>query len=128
LLKVPLYIKYPESMQPFRQREGQLSLCEIPLVIESALYRTKIELGSKCVVAESFGPPWDVLKYAANEDERELIQSTYRRKLKVYTQSGSFTLDPAAGLIEERQKDVTDKDIATCLQTPFSGYSAHASA
>ncbi|MGD0476654.1 MAG: sulfatase-like hydrolase/transferase [Nitrososphaerales archaeon] len=128
LLKVPFYIKYPEGMLPFRQREGQLSLCEIPVVIESALYRTRIELGSKCVMAESFGPPWDVLKYATNEDERKLLQSTYRRKLKIYTQSGSFILDPVAGLIEDKQKGVTDKDMATCLQVSSSGYSASANA
>jgi hypothetical protein len=127
-LKVPLYIKYPEGMRPFRQREGQLSICEIPLVIESALYGTKIELGSKCVMAESFGPPWDVLKYATNESERKLLRSAFRRKLKIYTQSGSFTLDPRAGLIEDKQMGVTDKDIASCLQVSSSRYSALANA
>lgn len=124
LLKVPLYIKYPEDMRPFRQREGQLSLCEIPLIIESALYGTKVELGSKCVVAESFGPPWDILEYAADESERKILESAYRRRLKIYTDSGSFTLDPGAGLIEDRQKGVTDKDIATCLQASSSAFSA----
>lgn len=128
LLKVPLYIKYPEGMRPFRQREGQLSICEIPLIIESALYGTKIELGSKCVTAESFGPPWEVLKYATNEGERKTLGSAYRHKLKIYTDGGSFILDPGAGLIEDKQKGVTDKDIATCLQVSSSGYSALANA
>ncbi|MGD0319892.1 MAG: sulfatase-like hydrolase/transferase [Nitrososphaerales archaeon] len=117
LLRVPLYIKYPEGVQPFRQCEGQVSLCEIPLVIESALYGARIELGSKCAIAESFGPPWHVLKYAANEGERKALESAYRRKLKIYTRSGSFVLDPGAGLIEDRQKGVTDKDIAAFLQS-----------
>lgn len=119
LLKVPLYIKYPEGMRPFQQCEEQLSICEIPLVIESALYGTKAKLGSKCVAAESFGPPWNVLKYAANEDEMNVLESAYRRKMKIYTQNGSFVLDPNAGLIEDRQKGLTDKDIAACLQLKF---------
>jgi len=123
LLKVPLYIRYPEGMQPFRQREGRLSLCEIPLVIESALYGTKIELGSKCVMAESFGPPWEVLEYAANESERRVLEDAYRHKLKAYTDNGSFALDPRSGVIEDRQKGVTDKDIATCLQASSSIHS-----
>jgi hypothetical protein len=122
-LKVPLYVKYPEGIRPFRQREGWLSTCEISYLIESALYGTKIELGSKCVIAESFGPPWDILKYATNEDERRLLKSSYHRKLRIHTGTGSFILDPSVGLIEDRQKGVTDKDIATCLQISPSGRS-----
>jgi hypothetical protein len=124
LLKVPLYIKYPEGIRPFQQREEQLSLCEIPLVIESALYGTRIELGSKCVMAESFGPPYDILKYASNEAERKMLESVYRHKLKIYTHSGSFVLDSSAGLIEDRQKGVTDKDIVDCLRVSSSAHSA----
>jgi hypothetical protein len=124
LLKVPLYIKYPEGIRPFQQREEQLSLCEIPLVIESALYGTRIELGSKCVMAESFGPPYDILKYASNEAERKMLESVYRHKLKIYTHSGSFVLDSSVGLIEDRQKGVTDKDIVDCLRVSSSAHSA----
>lgn len=116
LLRVPLYVRYPEGMRPLEQRGPYVSTCEVPLVVESTLYGTRPELGSAWAEAESYGPPWNVLKRAENEQEKATIESAYRRKVKVYGPSGSFVLDPRTGGIEERDRGVTDREVAEYLR------------
>ncbi len=120
LLRVPLYVRYPEGMQPLRQRGTYVSTCEIPLIVESTLYDARAELGSQWAEAESYGPPWNVLKYAQNEQERGVLESAYRRRVKVYGQQGSFILEPRTGAIEEMQDGATDEEVAGYLKMKVS--------
>ncbi len=115
LLRVPLYIRYPEGVQPFKQRGSSISTCEIPFIVESALYGTKAEVGSDCVASECFGPPWDLMRYARDEDERRALSSVYSRKVRCHSEGGAFTINPATGVIEDRQGGIADAEIARCL-------------
>ncbi len=122
LLRVPLYVKYPEGVKPFSQREGHVSTSEIPFLIESVLYGARAELGSACVAAESFGPQWPVMDFAKDDGERRALAPAYRHKVKIYTHGGDFTLDASTGAIEDRKDGVTDKDVAACLKSlPLGG-------
>jgi hypothetical protein len=86
LLQVPLYVKFPTNVRPLKQERPFVSLSEIPLLVESAIYNVRMKLGSDFAIAESFGPAVNLRRLVANNDEE--IRKLYDHKIKILSSDG----------------------------------------
>ncbi len=100
LLRVPLYVRWPDWMDAPRQVGRYVSLAQVPSMIRSAMEGRSPGLGSDVAIAESFGPvslPRDWRRRVSRGAARE----AFSHRVKVYVRGGSFTYNASADRLEE---------------------------
>jgi hypothetical protein len=101
LLKIPLYVRFPDGVSPLKQNGGFISLAEIPKMIDGVVDRKIVRLGSDVALAESFGPHTDLAFMGKTQAERRLLDESFFRRVKIYTRRGSVTFNGKTGEFEE---------------------------
>jgi hypothetical protein len=115
LLKVPLYVKFPEKTPPLEKTGHYISSLEIPRLVETVLEHGEANLGTDIALAESFGPHTDISYMGKNESERELLRNAFFRRVKLYVGHGSGVYNESTGEIEDICGDVSERDLENAI-------------
>ena len=105
LLRVPLWVKWPNSFRAPKQNRPFISLVEIPSMIKAAVNNDDCEVGSSVAISESFGPPPWLLPNNHKARYKNLSVETlikkFSHRIRIYTSKCTFTYDESLDSIED---------------------------
>jgi len=101
LLRVPLYCKLPDDSMSIERTGKFISLTEVPKLIRAVVEGQRIQVGSECAFAESFGPQRDLSKVSSVESEKEMFERLFVHKVKLYKEHGAGTFNLSTNELED---------------------------
>lgn len=106
LLKVPLYVRFPEEYN-FEIDRGQfMNLIEIPKLIESVILGKPTKLGDDYAISESFGPVWDLSDLPKGQHELSLIKEAESHRVVIFCSTGRGIYNVERRTFEECEGDI----------------------
>jgi predicted AlkP superfamily pyrophosphatase or phosphodiesterase len=111
LLKVPLYVRYPEGWEPLPKSGPLISLLDVALIVRDVVYREKNVLGSEVAFAESFGSPWNLKVLVKNQVQQKKIEAVYSRRIRVKTSTASATYNVSKGSVEDIKGEISSRRV-----------------
>ncbi len=111
VLRVPLYVRYPEGTRPLVQSRRFLSLSMVPGIVDAVVSRTEPSLGSDTVFGESFGPIWSVRGLVKDAKEAELLEGAFAHRIRLYSGSGSAIYNRSQDVVEELTGGETEGEV-----------------
>lgn len=110
LLKVPFYVRMPSESGHPEMTQRQCSLAEVPKVVRGAVQGERVSLGQRYVLSESFGSHLDLTPYAKPAD-RTTLNSIYRGRVRVLSNSGSVIVDRDSKKVEFASPGLSGQDV-----------------
>ena len=104
LLRVPLWVKWPNWFKAPRQVKPFVSLTEVPLMIRAVLNNDEdYEVGSSIVLSESFGSTLlSTYESRYRKLSPETLTKVFSHKIRIYTDKCVFTYNMSMDSIEKR--------------------------
>ncbi|MGD1055174.1 MAG: sulfatase-like hydrolase/transferase [Nitrososphaerales archaeon] len=111
LLRVPLYVKFPEAVEPFHQEKPLISLLEVHKLVTSMVSSVQAELGSDYAFAESFGPMDELSRYLTEENPNAVLSKLYAARVRIYSRDGSVLYNRTDDVVEETEGTLTSGEV-----------------
>ena len=101
LLKVPLWVRWPNWFRVLKQSKPFVSLTIIPSIIRAVINNDEdYEVGMNMAVAESFGPaPYHGMDYESLDANK--LMEFFSHRIRVYTNKCVFTYNEGLDVVEE---------------------------
>lgn len=120
VLRVPFYVRYPRGTSPLKQSGPFLSLTVVPTIVDAVANGIELSLGADAAAAESFGPIYNLRRFAKNAREVELLDAAFVHRIKVYSHSGSATYNESTDVVEELTGTVSEGEARESIRRLFS--------
>ncbi len=117
LLRVPLYVRYPNSCKPMTP-DDFINLTEIPKIVRYVTSSASNDsiLGSKTAFAESFGVLSDCSEFAENDEQLQKFLKSYSWRIRLFTTKGSAVYNKSIDSFEEIQGSLSEKEARELIE------------
>lgn len=107
LVRVPLYIRFPEHVQPVIQNGEFISLTALSALVQDVIEGGSTPIGSGVALSESFGPTRDLSKLLNAVRDSESIKKSLAHKIMIHSKSGTGVYNKTSGRLERSSGELT---------------------
>lgn len=99
-VRVPLYVRYPENVQPVAQHGEFISLTSISAMIQDVIEGGSAPMGNDFALSESFGPTRDVTKLLNGDSDSESFERSFAHRVMIHSKGGTGVYNKITNRLE----------------------------